>query len=82
MNRDWALKTVRVLDRVVAVIPCASILSCNEDIGHTVLWCNRALGYSIDTIHVHGLVLFDAVPVDACTIVSHIIDNRNVDSLY
>jgi hypothetical protein len=75
------LEAIRVLDRVVAMIPRTPVLRCLENIRHVVLGRNRALSHSIYTIHVRGLMLSDAVPMYTCTVVCHVIDNCHVDGL-
>jgi hypothetical protein len=45
------------------------------------LGSDGALSYAINTVHVHGVQLSDAMPVDASTIACHVVDNLYVDGL-
>lgn len=65
----------------MTVIPRRSILSSLEDIVETITGRDRTLRDTVDTIHIHGLVLSDSMPVDTGTIFGHAIYHRDVQGL-
>lgn len=64
------------------MIPRRPVLRRVEDIAEAITWRNRTLSDAIDTIHVHGLVLTNAVPVNTCAIPLHTVYDGNVERLY
>jgi hypothetical protein len=75
------LKSICVLYRVVTVIPRSSILSSLKAISEALTRGNRTLRNAIDTIHIHGLILSNTVPVNAGAVTHHTVDNSNVKCL-
>jgi hypothetical protein len=64
---------VSILNRVVTVIPCTSILHCSKSVVEAVFGCDRTLGHAIDSVHVHRLPLSDSMPMHAGTVVGQIV---------
>lgn len=63
------------------MVPRSSILRGFETVCEVLAWSNWTLSNSIYSVHVHGLVLADSMPVDACTILEHVIDHGYVQCL-
>lgn len=82
MTYDRTLKTICILYRVVAMIPGCSVLRRVEDIAEAISWCNRTLSDAVDTVHVHGLVLTNTMPVDTGAISLHTVDDGNIERLH
>ena len=61
MQRDRASRPVGVLDGIMAVIPRTSILDSSEIVNKVVSRSNRTLSDAIDSVHMHGLVLSEAL---------------------
>ena len=59
---------ISILGRIVAMIPCAPILHCPEGVIEAVTRCCRTLSDTINTIHVHGQPLSNAMPMNACSV--------------
>ena len=64
---------ISILSRVMAMIPCASILHCPEGVIETVSRRGRALSDTINTVHVHGQPLSNAVPMNAGSVVFELV---------
>ena len=73
MERHRAGKTIWVLQRVVAVIPRASVLSHIEPVRIVRLWRYRALRDPVHSIHLHSMKLSDTMPMNSCPIELEII---------
>lgn len=71
---------ISILDRVVAVIPCTSVLHRSKCVVEGVSWSNGTLGNTVNTVHVHCLPLSNTVPVDASAIVLQFVgdDDGNI----
>lgn len=69
MDRYWTLQTIGILQRVVAVIPCAAVLQCSELVDESVVVGDWTLCNAIHAIHVHSILLADAVPMNAGPVV-------------
>lgn len=65
----------------MAVIPRAAILIGSPSVGKALPRRNWTLSDTIDSVHVHGLVLPDSVPVDTGAIAGQIVVNGNSDIL-
>lgn len=79
VNDDRSLYTITILSREMAVIPRSTILRCLEKIclgGARSKW---AFSNTIDAILVIGIELTQSMPMDACTIVLHLVDNCDLD---
>ena len=73
MECHWAGKTLRVLQRVVTVVPRASILSNVEPVCILMIWRYRALRHSVYSIHLHSMKLSDTMPMNCGPIILEII---------
>lgn len=82
MAYDWALKTICILHRVVAMIPRRPVLRRIEDVAEAIPWRNWTLSYAVDTIHVHRLVLSNTMPVNTRAVPLHTIDHRDIEGLH
>jgi hypothetical protein len=62
------------------MIPRAAILHGPESVVEAVARCNWTLSDAIDTVHMHGKPLSNAMPVDTGAIILHFVvdDNCNV----
>ena len=65
---EWPEGTIGILDRIVAMVPSASILHSPESIVEFVTRSDWALGDTIHAIHVHCQPLPDAVPMHTCAV--------------
>ena len=63
------------------MVPRTSILHSPPYVSEVVPWGNRTLGQAVDTVHVHGFPLSDAVPVNTCAIGRKVVVDGDVDSL-
>jgi len=81
-TNQWAKGAIGVLDRIVTVVPCASILHRAECVIEAVARCNRTLCYAIHSVHVHSLPLSNAMPVNAGPVMLQLIGNNNSDVLW
>lgn len=57
-----------ILKRIVAMIPSMSVLKSAPSICETISLRNRALGHTIDTVHLIGIELADTMPMHCSTI--------------
>lgn len=64
---------ISILSRVMAMIPCAPILHRSKGVIETVSRRGRALSDTINTVHVHGQPLSNAVPVNVGTVVFELV---------
>jgi hypothetical protein len=80
-TNQWAKGAVGILDGVVTVVPCASVLHCPECVLKGVARCNGTLSYAIDAVHMHRLPLSNAMPVNAGSIMLQVVGNNNSDVL-
>lgn len=78
---QWTLQAICVLYRIVAMIPRGPILSSLEAVRKVLTRCDRTLGDTVDTVHIHCLMLSNPMPVDAGAIIFHVVDYGNVKSL-
>lgn len=78
---QWAKGAIGILDRVVTVVPCASVLHCPKGVIERVARCNGALSYAINAVHVHRLPLSNAMPVDTGPVMLQVVGNNNSDVL-
>ena len=65
----------------MAVIPSASILRNVENIAEVIARCDRTLSYTIDTVHMKGVQLPNAVPVNTGSIILELVDDCHIKSL-
>lgn len=63
------------------MVPRGSVLCRLEAVCEVLARRDGTLGDAIDTVHIHGLVLSDSVPVDAGAIFAHVVYHGDVDSL-
>ncbi len=73
IDDNGTLKTHRVLEREVRVIPRATILGCSPLVSISLSWSNRTLSHTGNTIVLVVEVLSDTVPMDRSTIVGHLV---------
>ena len=65
----------------MTVVPRASVLSNIPNVVKIVARGYRALSNPIDTIHMHGIPLPNAMPVSTRTVVFELVDNSDIDRL-
>lgn len=80
-THNWALQTIGVLHRVVAVIPRGSVLDGFEAICERIPGRNGALSNAVDTVHIHRAILSNPMPMDTGTVLRHAVDDCDVESL-
>src|ERR1700712_5129028 len=68
---------ISILSRVMAMIPCAPILHCPEGVIKAVSRRGRALSDTINTVHVHGQPLSNAMPMNAGSVMFELVINDN-----
>ena len=73
MESHWASKAIRVLERVVAVIPGCTVLGHPELVSEAVASGDWALGDAVDAVVLKRVKLPDAMPMDGSAVVLHII---------
>lgn len=63
------------------MIPRSSILNSLKAICEVLARCDRTLSDTVDTVHIHRLILSNAVPVNASAIRLHTVNYSDVDGL-
>lgn len=79
MEGKWPRQSVRILSRVMAVIPRCPILRHFELVCKLVTRCDGALRYCVDTIILKGIQHSHSVPVDRGPIVVKLINDGDFD---
>ena len=74
-----ASEAIRVLQRIVAMIPRCAILGDIECISEAVAGSNWALRYAVNSIHFKRVLHSDAVPVNCSAIVFQVILHRDFE---
>lgn len=77
MNKQRTSDSIRVLKRVVAVIPSMAVLNCLEVVCVSIVRSNGTLRNTVDPISFIGMKLTDAMPMDGGPIVGQIVGNVN-----
>lgn len=81
VKRDWSSKTIRILKRVMTVIPRSAILRDVEFVGIGIVGRNGALCDRVDTVMLEGIEHTDTVPVDSRAVVFQEVGDRDLDSV-
>ena len=68
MNEQATCCTIRILERIVTVIPGMTILGGSETVGVCLICGDGALGHAIDSISLISVELTDTVPMDGGSI--------------
>ena len=79
MESHRASKAIRVLQRIVAMIPRCAILGDIECIREAVAASNWTLRYAVNSVHFKGVLHSDAVPVGGSAIVFQVILNSDFE---
>ena len=79
---DGSLQAIRILYRIMAMVPRASVLFGFKYVLESVVGWYWALSYTIDPIHWHTVKLSDTMPMYASAVVFHRIANQNMYCLW
>ena len=63
------------------MVPGTAVLRCIEAVCEAVSRGDRTLSDSVHTIHMHGFVLSDAMPMNARPVPFHIVDHLDMNSI-
>ena len=77
MNKERTSDSIRVLERVVAVIPCMTVLNCLEVVCVSIVRSNGTLRNTVDPISFVRMKLTNAMPMDGSPIVGQIVGHVN-----
>ena len=80
MNEQGTSDAIRILERVMTMVPGMPILSCFESVCIGVILCNRTLRHTVDSISFIWIKLTNAMPMNRGSIVWMIVGN--MDSLW
>lgn len=82
MTYNWPKQPIGVLHRCVRVIPeCASLVDDGELVREICTGRNGALSNTCNSVHYGAVLLVDAVPVDRCASVSHLVVDMDLSNL-
>lgn len=77
MNKQRTCDSIRVLERVVAVIPRMTVLHCLKVVCVGIVRSNGTLRNTVDPISFIRMKLTNAMPMDGSPIVGQIVGNVN-----
>ena len=77
MNKQRTSDSIRVLERVVAVIPCMTVLNCLEVVCVSIVRSNGALRNTVDPVSFVCVELTNTMPMDGSPVVGQIVGNVN-----
>ena len=77
MNEQRTSNAVRILERVVTMVPGMTVLSRLEVVCEGLLRRNRTLRNTVDAVRCICMELTDAVPMDCASVVLKIVGNMN-----
>lgn len=81
MNSQRTCKSVCVLKTVMAMVPGRSVLCSMELVCEIMPRGNWALGDTVHTIHGHVIEHTDPMPVNRCTVIFEIINDRDLKDI-
>lgn len=79
MESKWPRESIRILRRVVTMVPRCPILRRFELVCKMIIWCDRALRYCVNTIILKRIKQSHSMPVNRGTVEVKLINDGNLE---